>query len=134
MQIVTIFVIFSEPSLLGLNWAAAAANASASDASDGNVFKCTFCETPFLSKGAYRLHLAKMHFVKESSKSPHSNQNPEINSSNNGSSSNNKEGVTNSPSVEQSTINSTDSPASKLIKYAELAKQLSSFNVRSSCT
>jgi teashirt-like protein len=87
-----------------MNWAAAAA-AAAGDSADGNVFKCTFCDTPFLSKGAYRHHLAKMHFVKE--KSPQ--ETPVV--------INNKE---------EPTINSSDSPASKFIKYTELAKQLSS--------
>ncbi|XP_021962770.1 protein tiptop isoform X3 [Folsomia candida] len=111
-----------EPSLLGLNWAAAAANASAGDASDGNVFKCTFCDTPFLSKGAYRLHLAKMHFVKESSKSPHQ----DLNSANNKDGSGGGGGGANPSGVVEPTINSSDSPASKLMKYAELAKQLSS--------
>ncbi|XP_040563442.1 protein tiptop [Lepeophtheirus salmonis] len=31
------------------------------------LFKCPFCETPFVSKGAYRNHLSKMHFVKDPS-------------------------------------------------------------------
>lgn len=114
--------MYAEPSLLGLNWAAAAANASAGDASDGNVFKCTFCDTPFLSKGAYRLHLAKMHFVKESSKSPHQ----DLNSANNKDGSGGGGGGANPSGVVEPTINSSDSPASKLMKYAELAKQLSS--------
>jgi len=83
------FVTGVDPSsLLGLNWAV----------NDGeNVFKCTFCETPFLSKGAYRHHLAKMHFVQEKSPTPAP-----------------KDDVP------------TDSPTSKFIKYTELAKQLSS--------
>ena len=29
--------------------------------------KCPFCDTPFISKGAYRHHLSKMHFVKDGS-------------------------------------------------------------------
>lgn len=74
--------------MLGLNW---------STAEGDNVFKCNFCETPFLSKGAYRHHLAKMHFVKD--KSPAAKEDNQINS---------------------------DSPTSKFIKYSELAKQLSS--------
>jgi len=30
-----------------------------------SLLKCPFCDTPFISKGAYRHHLSKMHFVKE---------------------------------------------------------------------
>jgi uncharacterized C2H2 Zn-finger protein len=76
--------------LLGLNWSV----------NDGeNVFKCTFCETPFLSKGAYRHHLAKMHFVQEKSPTPTTKDEAQVQS---------------------------DSPTSKFIKYSELAKQLSS--------
>lgn len=30
-----------------------------------SIMKCAFCDTPFISKGAYRHHLSKVHFVKE---------------------------------------------------------------------
>ncbi|XP_055385708.1 protein tiptop isoform X2 [Condylostylus longicornis] len=30
-----------------------------------SIIKCTLCDTPFCSKGAYRHHLSKVHFVKE---------------------------------------------------------------------
>jgi len=30
---------------------------------DDSVFKCPFCDTPFVSKGAYRHHLSKVHFL-----------------------------------------------------------------------
>ncbi|XP_055856261.1 protein tiptop [Episyrphus balteatus] len=30
-----------------------------------SVIKCAFCDTPFCSKGAYRHHLSKVHFVKD---------------------------------------------------------------------
>ena len=30
-----------------------------------NIMKCAFCDVPFVSKGAYRHHLSKMHFVKD---------------------------------------------------------------------
>ena len=32
-----------------------------------SLLKCPFCDTPFISKGAYRHHLSKMHFVKDGS-------------------------------------------------------------------
>lgn len=79
-----------------------------------SIMKCAFCDTPFISKGAYRHHLSKMHFVKDgiipetgiskqsqSSKVPPSAPTPPA------------------PVVD-------DSPHSKFLKYTELAKQLSS--------
>merc|ERR1712214_201746 len=30
-----------------------------------SLLKCPFCDTPFISKGAYRHHLSKMHFVQD---------------------------------------------------------------------
>lgn len=30
-----------------------------------SIMKCAYCDTPFISKGAYRHHLSKMHFVKD---------------------------------------------------------------------
>jgi len=91
-------------SILAMNW-------SATQGPDGGepVLKCTFCETPFLSKGAYRHHLAKMHFIKE--KSPCSV----------GSVGSGKDETSGA-----STPLPSDSPTSKFIKYTELAKQLSS--------
>merc|ERR1719228_1624138 len=43
--------------------------------SNDSVIKCPFCDSPFISKGAYRHHLSKMHFTKESSAVPVSNPN-----------------------------------------------------------
>ena len=59
-----------------------------------------------MSKGAYRHHLAKMHFVKE-------DKLPGGGAGGNGA------------AKEEAPIHA-DSPASKFIKYSELAKQLSS--------
>ncbi|CAL8139928.1 unnamed protein product [Orchesella dallaii] len=83
------------------------------DRAGDQIFKCTFCDTPFLSKGAYRHHLAKMHFIKEKSPSTIpsslvSSSTPEIANNN------------------STSANNSDSPTSKFIKYTELAKQLSS--------
>eukprot|EP00095_Tigriopus_kingsejongensis_P012316 maker-scaffold284_size223161-snap-gene-1.26 protein:Tk12316 transcript:maker-scaffold284_size223161-snap-gene-1.26-mRNA-1 annotation:"tiptop " len=36
-----------------------------------SLLKCPFCDTPFISKGAYRHHLSKMHFVKDGSAPDH---------------------------------------------------------------
>ena len=46
-------------SMLAFSWACNQAMSSDS------VIKCPFCDTPFISKGAYRHHLSKMHFTKE---------------------------------------------------------------------
>uniref|UniRef100_A0A6A7FUS4 Protein tiptop-like n=2 Tax=Hirondellea gigas TaxID=1518452 RepID=A0A6A7FUS4_9CRUS len=112
-----------------------------------NSMKCAFCDVPFVSKGAYRHHLSKMHFVKDGiiSDNPNIKQNnmtlgglhnnannpsniplhnPHGNNNNNNNNMNGGErklGQTNSPTPPQD-----DSPHSKFLKYTELAKQLSS--------
>ena len=43
-------------SMLAFSWACNQA------VSGDSVIKCPFCDTPFISKGAYRHHLSKMHF------------------------------------------------------------------------
>ncbi|XP_066944385.1 protein tiptop-like [Macrobrachium rosenbergii] len=81
-----------------------------------SIMKCAFCDTPFISKGAYRHHLSKMHFVKdgvipENANAKASNGKPPP--------SNSKATTPPAPPVEES-------PHSKFLKYTELAKQLSS--------
>ncbi|CAG0905475.1 unnamed protein product [Darwinula stevensoni] len=74
-----------------------------------SIMKCAFCDTPFISKGAYRHHLSKMHFVKDGS-------------------------IPDALSIkaQQSTKGSKsptgldESPHAKFLKYSEMAKQLSS--------
>ena len=52
----------SDPgSILAFSWACNQAVVNDS------MLKCPFCDTPFISKGAYRHHLSKMHFVKDGS-------------------------------------------------------------------
>merc|ERR1711944_97698 len=48
-------------SILAFSWACNQAVVNDS------MLKCPFCDTPFISKGAYRHHLSKMHFVKDGS-------------------------------------------------------------------
>ena len=48
-------------SILAFSWACNQAVVNDS------LLKCPFCDTPFVSKGAYRHHLSKMHFVKDGS-------------------------------------------------------------------
>lgn len=88
-----------------------------------SIMKCAFCDTPFISKGAYRHHLSKMHFVKDGvipdpvkSPSPAPKATP-----NNGPSTSSAAPPPKSP---QQTFE--ESPHSKFLKYTELAKQLSS--------
>ncbi|KAJ3642574.1 hypothetical protein Zmor_025339 [Zophobas morio] len=103
-----------------------------------SIMKCAFCDTPFISKGAYRHHLSKMHFVKDG-------MIPDpvaLKSSQQGSSSSGEgvplKGTGVAPPSSASTPGSTgsksppvppgfeESPHSKFLKYTELAKQLSS--------
>lgn len=97
-----------------------------------SIMKCAFCDTPFISKGAYRHHLSKMHFVKDGII-----PDPVALKSNQPSSS--SSGVplkgTQMPNVPGSSGSSKsppvpsgfeESPHSKFLKYTELAKQLSS--------
>merc|ERR1712080_37767 len=52
----------SDPgAMLAFSWACNQA------VSNDSVIKCPFCDTPFISKGAYRHHLSKMHFQKDTS-------------------------------------------------------------------
>lgn len=96
----------SDPgAMLAFSWACNQA------VSNDSVIKCPFCDTPFISKGAYRHHLSKMHFTKESSAVPESP------TSNNAPLSSVR---TPSPEAKED-----ETLQSKYHKYAQLAKQLS---------
>lgn len=47
--------------MLAFSWACNDGLVNAAD----SAIKCAFCDTPFSSKGAYRHHLSKVHFVKD---------------------------------------------------------------------
>ncbi|XP_045532768.1 protein tiptop-like isoform X1 [Pieris brassicae] len=108
------------PSILTFSWACNDAVVTDS------IMKCALCDTPFISKGAYRHHLSKMHFVKDGAlpdpvpmKAPPPAASPGTH----------KSGGSNaaSPQDPRSPSQSFDeSPHSKFLKYTELAKQLSS--------
>ena len=72
--------------------------------SGDSAIKCPFCDTPFISKGAYRHHLSKMHFTKDPGAPPIPLD-------------------TRSPSPHDA--KEDQSIQSKYAKYAQLAKQLS---------
>lgn len=132
--------------MVAFSWACneAVLSASAGAASE-LIIKCSFCDTPFGSKGAYRHHLSKVHFVKEAAggedtppllKSPAAAQSPKTLPL-----ASPKRAASRSPatpavqpllaqSVAAATATSPydESPQSKFLKYTELAKQLSSKN------
>ena len=98
----------SDPgSMLAFSWACNQAMASSGD----SVIKCPFCDTPFISKGAYRHHLSKMHFTKEAGGGPGAGgQAP---------------AAARTPSPEAGGGAGAGSLQTKYQKYAQLAKQLS---------
>lgn len=104
------------PSILTFSWACNDAVVTDS------VMKCALCDTPFISKGAYRHHLSKMHFVKDGAL-------PEPLPLKPGSPAGGKGGGSSGASPQDPRSPSQpfdESPHSKFLKYTELAKQLSS--------
>merc|ERR1712203_343827 len=96
----------SDPgAMLAFSWACNQA------VSNDSVIKCPFCDTPFISKGAYRHHLSKMHFTKESSAGVPVSSSPNAGL-----------GAFRTPSPE---TKEDETLQSKYHKYAQLAKQLS---------
>lgn len=134
--------------MVAFSWACNEAVLSASAGAAELIIKCSFCDTPFGSKGAYRHHLSKVHFVKEAAgedtppllKSPAAAQSPKTLPLASPKRSASRSPAT--PAVQQlqaqaavtATATSTslspydESPQSKFLKYTELAKQLSSKN------
>lgn len=108
------------PSILTFSWAC-------NDAvTTDSITKCAFCDTPFISKGAYRHHLSKVHFVKDGAlpdpvmvKAPPPAASPGTHKSGGSNAASPQDPRSPSQSFEES-------PHSKFLKYTELAKQLSS--------
>ena len=115
-------------SILEFSWACNKAQVD-----DSSVLKCHFCDTPFVSKGAYRHHLSKVHFMKDNQIQEHpvkitsgsQAEQKANNSSSSSSSSSNREGDNNNPGAAPEAAGE-DSSQNKYQKYAEMAKQLSS--------
>jgi len=113
----------SDPgAILAFSWACNQGNTQGSET--GGTIKCPFCETPFISKGAYRHHLSKMHFTKENIGSFTGPQGP-------------GGGLLNHPVASLPSSNRSPSPdskdpqqslQSKYQKYSQLAKQLSCYD------
>ncbi|XP_062124356.1 protein tiptop [Drosophila sulfurigaster albostrigata] len=146
--------------LVAFSWACneAVLSASTAGAAGGGggagggelIIKCSFCDTPFGSKGAYRHHLSKVHFVKDAAedspttttttsaaaasqlKSPAAAQSPKslpmASPKRSASRSPATPAVQQLPQTSPSTSLYDESPQSKFLKYTELAKQLSSKN------
>eukprot|EP00090_Calanus_glacialis_P026729 TRINITY_DN42025_c0_g1_i1.p1 TRINITY_DN42025_c0_g1~~TRINITY_DN42025_c0_g1_i1.p1 ORF type:complete len:858 (-),score=155.62 TRINITY_DN42025_c0_g1_i1:79-2652(-) len=104
----------SDPgAILAFSWACNQAN------NGDSAIKCPFCDTPFISKGAYRHHLSKMHFTKENLgniSAPHIPQGSLTQS-----------GVSNRTPSPQAK-DAEESLQSKYQKYSQLAKQLSCYD------
>jgi len=100
----------SDPgAMLAFSWACNQA------VSNDSVIKCPFCDTPFISKGAYRHHLSKMHFTKES----------QVLGSNNANHSNIHTSLPSNVRTPSPEAKEDETPQSKYHKYAQMAKQLS---------
>jgi len=126
--------------LVAFSWACNEAVLSASSGGSGGdsaIIKCSFCDTPFGSKGAYRHHLSKVHFVKDAGEESPRLKSPAAQSPKSLPMASPKRSASRSPATGSQqqqpppspTINPYDeSPQSKFLKYTELAKQLSSKN------
>ena len=103
-------------SILAFSWACNQAVVNDS------LLKCPFCDTPFISKGAYRHHLSKMHFVKDGAspdpKMMFGKTGTEAGNSKCPTPTGNGSGSTGGPEKEENA-------QSKFQKYSQLAKQLS---------
>ena len=91
--------------------------------SDSSVMKCAFCDTQFISKGAYRHHLSKMHFVKDPPAAPAPAPAAPADAADAAKNDNAKNDAAKSDAGD---ANFEETPHSKFLKYTELAKQLSS--------
>lgn len=94
-----------------------------------SIMKCAFCDTQFISKGAYRHHLSKMHFVKDAagtSSPAAAKASSGTTKASSGASSGGAASASASPQPPAGGAGFDESPHSKFLKYTELAKQLSS--------
>ncbi|XP_022238084.1 protein tiptop-like isoform X2 [Limulus polyphemus] len=102
-------------SILSFSWACNEPTTSDS------LMKCAFCDTNFVSKGAYRHHMSKMHFAKDTS-SPDAFVWKATPPSGDKAFNENNLVTKESPPFSET---SDESPHSKFLKYTELAKELS---------
>ena len=113
--------VLADPgSILAFSWACNQA------VMDDSVFKCPFCDTPFVSKGAYRHHLSKVHFLNGTA----GGGGPSTGATAGGAKDGQKSGEVSESSSPKRNADGAD-PAgettqNKYHKYAEMAKQLAS--------
>ena len=108
----------SDPgAILAFSWAVNQAGNSSDSA-----IKCPFCDTPFISKGAYRHHLSKVHFTKENIGNISTPNIPQV------ANLNSKSGVSSNRTPSPEAKDAEESLQSKYQKYSQLAKQLSCYD------
>ena len=113
----------SDPgAILAFSWAVNQATASTGSPGGDTAIKCPFCETPFISKGAYRHHLSKMHFTKENLGNISTANIPQVT----GQAKAQAPAANRTPSPEAK--DAEESLQSKYQKYSQLAKQLSCYD------
>jgi uncharacterized C2H2 Zn-finger protein len=107
----------SDPgAMMAFSWAC---NQAVVAADQSSVIKCPFCETPFISKGAYRHHLSKMHFTKEGAQQQTMAGGGGVNNTPPGTM------IRTTPSPSDTKDEEENSLQSKYQKYAQLGRQLS---------
>ena len=109
----------SDPgAILAFSWAVNQAGNSTDSA-----IKCPFCDTPFISKGAYRHHLSKMHFNTKENLGNISTPNiPQV------ANLNSRSGASSNRTPSPEAKDAEESLQSKYLKYSQLAKQLSCYD------
>jgi uncharacterized C2H2 Zn-finger protein len=116
----------SDPgAILAFSWACNQAVVGGNGDSAAAI-KCPFCETPFISKGAYRHHLSKMHFTKENLGSGPSAAGGFLMPAATGGNGGGGGGAARTPSPD--TKDAEETLQSKYQKYSQLAKQLSCYD------
>ncbi len=106
-------------SIVAFSWACN--QAAVAGGESGGGFKCPFCETPFSTKGAYRHHLSKVHFMKEGGAGARQQQGQNDKAEGEEAAA----GVATAAGAAAGK-EKEDTSEAKYHKYAELAKQLSS--------
>merc|ERR1711953_1381804 len=108
----------SDPgAILAFSWACNQA------VSADSAIKCPFCDTPFISKGAYRHHLSKMHFNTKENLGNISTPNiPQV------ANLNSRSGASSNRTPSPEAKDAEESLQSKYLKYSQLAKQLSCYD------
>ena len=115
----------SDPgAILAFSWAVN----QAANAGGDSAIKCPFCDTPFISKGAYRHHLSKMHFTKENLGNISANNIPQVGALHGRAPGAGAVSNPNNRTPSPEAKDAEESLQSKYQKYSQLAKQLSCYD------